>query len=107
LIAYGNFFSKLTNTVKLLNFFLALLSLILALIILINVFVSRGNNELSTQLMTSQQVLSGARNNEIALRALTIRIAQGAVKDPAMKDILIKHQLRATIEVNGKQQEVP
>lgn len=92
---------------KLLNFLLSLLSLVLALIILINVFVSRSNNDLSSKLMASQQVLSGARNNEIALRALTIRIAQGAVKDPVMKDVLVKHQLRATIEVNGKQQEVP
>jgi hypothetical protein len=93
--------------VKIVNFALTVLAVLLVIIVAINVTLSQANAKISANLMQAQQVINNTRNSEIALRGLTIRVAQASVKDTAMKELLVKHQLRATIEVNGKQQDVP
>jgi hypothetical protein len=93
--------------VKYVNFVLTLLTLLLSLFIGICLVVSRSNAELSSKLFYAQQTLANARNNEQALRALTLRVAQGTQKDVALRDLLAKEQLKATIDVNGQQKEVP
>jgi hypothetical protein len=93
--------------VKIVNFALTVLAVLLVLLIVSNVALSQSNGKISTALVQAQQIINNTRNSEIALRGLTIRVAQASVKDGVMRDLLTKHQLRATIEVNGKQQEVP
>ena len=96
-----------TLLVKYVNFIITLFTLALAILMVVNLIVSRQNTDLTAKLNNLQQVLSGEKNTESALRTLTVRIAQGAEKDPALRDLLVKYQLRATIEVNGQQKEVP
>ena len=92
---------------KYVNFGLSLLAFLLAVLIGINLVISRNNADLSMRLYSAQQYLADSSRKEAALRALTLRVAQGAVKDNALRELLVKEQLKATIDVNGVSKDIP
>lgn len=87
--------------------FLTALGGVLAIVILTNVFLASKNQKLNNQVVQYQQIVNDAKQKEVVLRQLGLRIAQTADQDPEMRKLMVKHNLKATLTVDGKKKEYP
>lgn len=91
-----------------LKFILALGSaVLLSVLLLLNAFLSVRNSANGNLIQRQQQVISGGQQAEQILRNLGTRIAQAADKDPALRELMIRNELKATIEVDGQRKSIP
>jgi len=83
---------------KILNFILTLVAVVIAILVIVNVTLSRSNAAISSQLGQAQQLLNSMQNNRAALRTLATRVNQDAVQDNDLKAILQKLEITITPE---------
>jgi len=83
---------------KILNFILTLVAVIIAILVIVNVTLSRSNAAISSQLGQAQQLLNSMQNNRAALRTLATRVNQDAAQDNDLKAILQKLEITITPE---------
>ena len=79
----------------------------LAILILANVFVSSRNQKLNNRVIKYQVGINNARQAETILRQMTLRIAQASDQDAELRKIMVRHELKATLTVDGKKREYP
>lgn len=84
-----------------------LLALVLAGLILANAFLDRRNDRLAAELNFLGRRAQETQRADGTLRELTGAIAQGAVRDPAMRGLMKRMQLKARVTVDGVTTEVP
>lgn len=82
-------------------------SALLSLLLLLNAFLSYQNANLGNTIQRQQQVIGAGQQAEQILRTLGTRIAQAADKDAALRELMIRNELKATIEVDGQRKNVP
>jgi len=82
-------------------------SLLLVVLLLSHFFFARANSLLSGEVAREQAFINNARQVETVLDQLAKRIARGSDTDPQLKNILIKHGLNVTLEIEGKQKAYP
>lgn len=76
---------------------LNVLSGILAVLILASLLFANNAQNLSREVSQGQQTVQMARQSEVLLRQLSLRIAQASDTDDSMKVILSKYGLKVTI----------
>lgn len=86
---------------------LNVIAMVLAILILANLFLARENRQLSVQLAQNQALVNGGRQAEAILRQMTVRIARGSDLDPKLRELLLRHELKAILTVDGKKKEYP
>lgn len=86
---------------------LNVLGVLLAVFIITDIFLARENQRLARDVNEFQSKLNSGRQAEVVLRQLALKMAQNADLDPEMRKLLVKHQLKATIVVDGKKKEYP
>ncbi len=82
-------------------------SFILAVLILSNLGLVLSSQSLSVELLQTQITLNNSRRAEQILSQLSMRIARDADREPALRELLKKHQLQVTLEVDGKKKAYP
>ncbi|MDK3160282.1 hypothetical protein QPK87_27530 [Kamptonema cortianum] len=76
---------------------LNILSAVLAVLVLASLLLANNAQNLSRQVATGQQTVQMARQSEVLLRQLSLRIAQASDSDPSMRSILSKYGLKVTV----------
>jgi hypothetical protein len=79
----------------------------LSLLLLVNTWLTYQNAVKGNLISQQQQVIGQGQQAEQIMRSLGVRIAQAADKDPAMREIMVRNQLNATIEVDGQRKNIP
>ncbi|MDQ6631347.1 MAG: hypothetical protein M3Y82_06270 [Verrucomicrobiota bacterium] len=82
-------------------------SFFVVIILVTHFFIVRANNELSGAVARNQAAISNARQLEPILDQLAKRIARGSEADPRLRNILVKHGLTVTLDVDGKKKTYP
>lgn len=86
---------------------LNIISFMLVIVLIAQFFLSR-DNAISTGALNNQQaVISNARQLETVLDQLAKRIARDSETNAALRDLLVKYDMRVTLEVDGKQKNYP
>jgi hypothetical protein len=83
------------------------ISVVLAALLAGHLWLVYLNNQLSQEVSRQQASVNNGQQLEVILDRLAKRIAQGSEKDPRLKNILSKHGLQVTLEVDGKQKKYP
>jgi hypothetical protein len=78
-----------------------------AVLILCNVVLGRLNNRLNQVLVQTQTQLNAAQQVQTTLQSLAMRIAQAAQTEPVLRDLLKRHDLRVSLNVDGQTKLVP
>ncbi len=78
-----------------------------AALILGNVVVSRLNNHLNQVLLETQTKLNATQQVQTTLQSLAVRIAQAAQTEPVLRDLLKRHDLQVSLNVDGQTKLVP
>jgi predicted Zn-dependent protease len=65
------------------------------------------NNALNQQMNQQQPVINHGQQLEPILDQLAKRIARDSETNAALRELLIKHDLRVTLEVDGKKKNYP
>ncbi len=79
----------------------------LIVLILVSLLLARENQRINGQVAQYQAVVNDARQAEIILRQMTVRIARGSDQDPELRKLLQRHELKAVLMVDGKKKEYP
>ncbi|MDZ4817121.1 MAG: hypothetical protein SGI71_12760 [Verrucomicrobiota bacterium] len=58
-------------------------------------------------LMEAEAKFKSAQQSRMFLRQVAMRLAQGSDADPALRDLLVKHNLKVELNVNGKTKNYP
>ena len=82
-------------------------SLLLVTLLLGHFFTVQQNDRLKLQVVRNQATIENNRQSEIVLDQLAKRIARGSDIDPRLTNILVKHSLAVTLEVDGKKKNYP
>jgi hypothetical protein len=86
---------------------LNVISALLVIFMLGQFWFARSNNHLATELARDQAQISTGQQAWQALEQLKARIAKGSDTDPRLKEILLRHGLQVTLEVDGKKKTYP
>ena len=86
---------------------LLLVSIIVSGLMLGHLWLIASNNRIGNQLSSEQSFVGNAQQLEPVLDRLAKRIAMGSEKDPRLKNVLAKHGLQVTLEVDGKKKNYP
>lgn len=86
---------------------LNVIAMVLAILILANLFLARENQQLNIRIAQNQAVVNSGRQAEAILRQMTVRIARGSDLDPKLRELLQRHELKAILMVDGKKKEYP
>jgi len=78
---------------KVVNFSLAVLAVLVSIIIFSNIALIRSNNQMQADLGAVQQIAQNAPRNREMLIRLANRINQDAPSDPKLKDLLTRLQI--------------
>ncbi|MDZ4744258.1 MAG: hypothetical protein SGI98_12680 [Verrucomicrobiota bacterium] len=76
---------------------LNILSAILAVLILASLLLANSAQNMSRQVSNGQQTVQMARQSEVLLRQISLRIAQASDNDASMKQILTKYGLKVSV----------
>lgn len=86
---------------------LNLTSLVLVILFGLQFWLGRKVQVLNNQIVQAQTVVNNAQQIEPILRKLSMRIAQASEKEPRLRDLLVKHGMKVTLNVDGKQKSYP
>jgi hypothetical protein len=90
---------------------LQFLGIVLFCLIGVKIWTAMRGNEIMRNMYEYRNKVQQGALQEAILKRLTLRIAQSSFGDEnnsrEMKQLLIKHQLRGTVEVKGKQVAFP
>lgn len=86
---------------------LNVISAMLVVFILGQFWIARSNNQLATALARDQAQISTGQQAWQALEQIKQRIAKGSDIDPRLKEILVRHGLQVTLDVDGKKKTYP
>lgn len=86
---------------------LSLVSLTLVVLLLANVGAAYRGQTVAAESIEAQMQLNNSRRAEQILSQISMRIARDSDKDAALRDLLVKHQLKVTLEVDGKKKNYP
>ncbi|MDX2227464.1 MAG: hypothetical protein SFY92_10300 [Verrucomicrobiae bacterium] len=87
---------------------LNILSGVLALLILVSIIMVQLNQRSGQEIGKGQTSIQMARQSEVILRQLALRLAQGSDADPALRGLLQKYQLNVSIPgPDGKPKNYP
>ena len=78
-----------------------------AVLILSNVVLTRLNSRLNQSLLERQNQLNTTQQLQTTLQSLAVRIAQAAQTESALRDLLKRHDLQVTLNVDGQTKLVP
>ncbi len=81
--------------------------LVLVVVLAAQFLVSRSNAKLNDEVNRQQTVINSARQLENVLDQLAKRIARDSDTNAALRDLLVKYDMRVTLEVDGKQKQYP
>ena len=81
--------------------------LLLAVLILTNFALVLRNQSMADRLLQTQAAVANSRRAEQILSQLSMRIARDSDREPALRDLLKKHSLKVTLEVEGKKKAYP
>ncbi|MEO5802754.1 MAG: hypothetical protein ABIR24_04430 [Verrucomicrobiota bacterium] len=81
--------------------------LILIALLITQFFISRSNTKLTNEMNKQQAVIKNAQQLEPVLDQLAKRIARDSDTNAAFRNLLVKYDLRVTLEVEGKQKKYP
>ena len=84
-----------------------LVSVLLIGLVLTNWFLVRSNARLNATLLSQQGYINKASQAEPVLDNMAKRIAKGSDVDARLKNVLIKHGLKVTLDVDGKKKSYP
>lgn len=87
--------------------FANVLALVLAGLILANSFLNRQNDRLAAELNMLGRRAQELQRADATLRELTGAIARDAVRDAALRGLMVRMQLKARVTVDGVTSEVP
>ena len=79
----------------------------LAALILTNLWLVLSSQSLSVKFLQAQAAVNNSRRAEQMLSQLSMRIARDADADPSLRALLRKHNLKVTLEVDGKKKDYP
>lgn len=82
-------------------------SLMLVTLLLSHLFFARYNARVSNALAQEQSAINTANNLRTILNQLSLRIAKGSETDPNLRNVLVKHGLNVTLEIDGKKKMYP
>jgi hypothetical protein len=82
-------------------------ALLLAALILTNLWLVTRSQSMALLLAQTQAAVGNSRRAEQILTQLSMRIARESDKDPALLELLKKHNLKVTLEVDGKTKAYP
>lgn len=82
-------------------------SAVLVALLLGHHFFSRYNDRVKLALTRDQAAVNNTRQAEVILDQLAKRIARGSEVDSRLTNILAKHGLNVTLEVNGRTKSYP
>lgn len=82
-------------------------ALVLAGLILANAFLNKRNDQLAAELNVLGRRVQDVQRTEAVLRDLTGAIAREAVRDAALRALMVRMQLKARVTVDGVTSEVP
>lgn len=88
-------------------YILNLVSGVLVLLFIGNLWLGYKTQALGVEVLQTQAAISNARRAEQFLTQISMRIARDSDKDPALRDLLIKHKLKVSMEVDGKKRDYP
>lgn len=80
---------------------------VLVVVLAAQFLVSRSNAKLNDEVNRQQTVINNARQLENVLDQLAKRIARDSDTNAALRDLLVKYDMRVTLEVDGKQKNYP
>jgi hypothetical protein len=86
---------------------LNVLNLVLVLLLLIHFSSVSRNNRLAQAVANDQVSINRAKQIAPVLDQLARRIAIGSETDPRLKNILVKHGLHVTVDVDGQKKNYP
>ena len=84
-----------------------LVSIVVSGLMLGHLWLITSNNRIGNQLSSEQSYIGNAQQLEPVLDRLAKRIAVGSDKDPRLKNVLAKHGLQVTLDVDGKKKNYP
>jgi len=80
---------------------------LLAALVLTNLWLVVSSQSLSVQFLQAQAAINNSRRAEQVLSQLSMRIARDSDRDPSLRALLRKHNLKVTLEVDGKKKDYP
>jgi hypothetical protein len=80
---------------------------LLALLIVTNLWLVLTSQSLSIELMQTQAAIANSRRAEQLLTQLSMRVARDGERDPALKGLLQKHQLKVTFDADARKKAPP
>jgi hypothetical protein len=86
---------------------LNVVSFVLVTLMTVQFFVNRSNAQLNDSINQQQAVINHGRQLEPILDQLAKRIARDSETNAALRELLVKHDLRVTLEVDGKPKNYP
>jgi uncharacterized membrane-anchored protein YhcB (DUF1043 family) len=85
-----------------------------ALLLLVNLVLGRLNERSSrslvatqNQLVATQNQIDHARQTQATMQSLVVRTAQSAQSEPALIELLNRHNLKVNLNVDGQMRQVP
>ena len=78
------------------------MTLVMGLLLAVQFFMAQSNQRLARELARSQEVINQARQYEPKLREIAVRVAQLSEKDPALRELLVKYELKVNLNQSGK-----
>ncbi|MDD2710249.1 MAG: hypothetical protein PHV34_19880 [Verrucomicrobiae bacterium] len=88
-------------------FIFSLVAAVLFALISLNIWASQDNRKLEARIQGYQNELNAGRQAEQVLKQIAQRIAQVALQDAAMREMMVVHDFKATVVVDGKSRNVP
>jgi type II secretory pathway component PulJ len=86
---------------------LNVIALVLTMLIVVNLVLARENRAMGDRIQQYQAAVTVGRQAEAILRQLTVRVAQGSDRDPELRKLLQRYDLKAVLTVDGKQKSYP
>jgi hypothetical protein len=82
-------------------------AVLLSVLLLLNAWLTVQNAARGNVIQQQQQAINSGQQAEQILRSLGTRIAQAADKDPQLRELMVRNELKATIEVDGQRKTIP
>ncbi len=82
-------------------------SITLVVLTVINFLIQIQTQRLNNLAMQQQAYINSARQADGTLQQLVIRVAAGSDKDARLRDLLAKHGLKATLNIDGQERQFP
>ncbi len=86
---------------------LLFLSVLIAALVGVNLWLNVSNNKLNNQLAQEQQAVNHAQQISPVLDNLAKRIAKGSDVDPRLREVLKKNELQVTLDNGGEPKKYP